>query len=102
LLQTPPDRARRHAGRHCHRGNATRAQSKRLRRRDQTTAPFVEKRRYRGKPLADGFNIDRHHNIGTDKMVVNYIILYHQSIVYSGQLLSLALAQRRARELVFR
>jgi hypothetical protein len=29
---------------------------------DQTTAPFVEKQRCCGKPLADGFNID-HHNI---------------------------------------
>ena len=42
FLQTPPDRTRRHAGCHRHRGNATITRSKRLRRRDQTTAPFVE------------------------------------------------------------
>jgi hypothetical protein len=66
FLQTPPDRARCHAGCHRHRGNATIPRSKRLGRRDQTTAPFVEKRRYRGKPLPDGFNIDHHHNIWYD------------------------------------
>src|SRR5262249_30610296 len=63
FLQPPSDRARRHAGCHRHRGNATITRSKRLRRRDQTTAPFVEKRRYCRKPLLDGFNIDHHHNI---------------------------------------
>jgi hypothetical protein len=36
---------------------------KRLGRRDQPTAAFVEKRRYRGEPLPDGLNIDHHHNI---------------------------------------
>src|SRR6266404_3927689 len=55
FLQPASDRARRHAGCHRHRGNATITCSKRLRRRDQTTAPFVDKRRYRGKPLPDGF-----------------------------------------------
>ena len=42
--QTPPDRARRHAGCRRHRGNAPITRSKRFRRRDQTTAPLVEKR----------------------------------------------------------
>ena len=76
FLQTPPDRTRRHAGCHRHRGNATITRSKRLRRRVQTTAPFVEKRGYRGKPLPDGFNIDHHHNIWYGNIVVNlYLIL---------------------------
>jgi sugar lactone lactonase YvrE len=44
---------------------------KRLRRRDQTAAPLVKKRRYRGKPLPDGFNIDHHHNIWYATRVVN-------------------------------
>jgi hypothetical protein len=65
--QTPPDRARRHAGCHLHRGNATIPRSKRFRRRDQTTAPFVEKRRYRGKSLPDGFNIDHNTTYGMTK-----------------------------------
>jgi hypothetical protein len=67
----PADRARRHAGCHRHRGNATITRSKRLRRRDQMTAPIVEKRRYRRKSLPDGFNIDYHHNIWYDNSVVN-------------------------------
>jgi hypothetical protein len=67
FLQTSPDRARCHAGCHRHRGNATIPGGKSFGRRDQTTAPFVEKRRYRGKPLPDGFNIDHDHNIRYDK-----------------------------------
>jgi hypothetical protein len=74
--ETPPDRARRHAGCHRHRGNATITGGKRLGRRDQPTAPFVEKRRYREKPLSDGFNIDHRHNIWYEETVVNpYSIL---------------------------
>ena len=69
--QTPPDGARRHAGCHRHRGNATITRGKRLRRRDQTTAAFVEKRRYRGKPLPDGLNIDHYYNIWYERKVVN-------------------------------
>jgi hypothetical protein len=71
FLQPPSDRARRHAGCHRHRGNATITRSERLRRRDQTTAPFVEKRRYCRKPLLDGFNIDHRHNILYARVVVN-------------------------------
>jgi hypothetical protein len=66
FLQTPSDRAQRHAGCHRHRGNAAITCRKRLRRRDQTTAAFVEKRCYCGKPLSNGFNIDHHHNIWYD------------------------------------
>ena len=73
FLQTPPDRARRHAGRHRHRGNATISRGKRLCRRDETTAPFIEKGRHRQKPLSDGLDIDHHHNIWYDKTVVNCI-----------------------------
>src|SRR5271168_3803508 len=90
FLQTPPDRARRHAGCHRHRGNATITRSKRLRRRDQTTAPFVEKRRYRGKPLPDRFNIDHHHNIWYEHAVVNpHFTLSKVDSIISGQVLSL-------------
>jgi len=89
FLQTPPERTRRHAGCHRHRGNATITRSKRLRRRDQTTAPFVEKRRYREKPLPDGFNIDHHHNIWYEKSVVNpYFTLSKVDSLISGQALS--------------
>ena len=63
--------------------------SKRFRRRDQTTAPFVEKRRYREKPLPDGFNIDHHHNIWYDCSVVNpYFTLSKVDSIISGQVLS--------------
>ena len=88
FLQPSSDRARRHAGCHRHRGNATITCSKRLRRRDQTTAPFVEKRRYRRKPLPDGFNIDHHHNIWYDCSVVNpYFTLSKVDSVIFGQVL---------------
>src|SRR5207253_1293115 len=73
FLQTAPDRARRHAGRHRHRGNATISRGKRLRRRDQTTAPFIKKRRHRQKPLSNGLNIDHDHHIWYEKTVVNSI-----------------------------
>src|SRR5690242_14396557 len=89
FLQTPPDRARRHSGCRRHRGNATITGSKRLRRRDQTTAAFVEKRCYCEKPLPDGFNIDHHHNIWYDHKVVNpYFTLSKADSVISGQALS--------------
>ncbi len=89
FLQTRPDRARRHASSHRHCGNATITRSKRLRRRHQTTAPFVEIGRYRGKPLSDRFNIDHHHNIWYDYTVVNpYLTLSKVNSTFSGQLLS--------------
>src|SRR5215470_14728004 len=97
FLQTPPDRTRRHAGCHRHRGNAAITRSKRLRRRDQTTAPFVEKRRYRGKPLSDGFNIDHHHNIWCEVRVVNpYFTLSKVDSLISGQALSVWKGMRSA------
>src|SRR5690349_19145406 len=90
FFQTPPDRARRHSGCRRHRGNATITGSKRLRRRDQTTAAFVEKRCYCEKPLPDGFNIDHHHNIWYDHKVVNpYFTLSKADSVISGQALSI-------------
>ena len=67
----PPDRARRNAGRHRHRRNPSITRGERLGRRDQTTAPFVEKRRYRRKPLSDGLDIDHHHKYGIENTVVN-------------------------------
>src|SRR5580693_1562672 len=63
----------------------------------QTTAPFVEKRRYRRKPLPDGFNIDHHHNIWYDCSVVNpYFTLSKVDSVIFGQALSV-LAQCETR-----
>jgi hypothetical protein len=63
FCQTPPNCARRHAGCSDERGKATIPRGERLRRCDQSAAALVEKRRYRGKPLPDGFNLDHHHNI---------------------------------------
>src|SRR6516225_11841336 len=71
FLQTPSDRARRHAGCPRHRGNATIPRGKCLGRRDQTTAAFVEKRCHRGKPLTNGFNLDHHYKIWYRNTVVN-------------------------------
>ena len=89
FLQTAPDRARRHAGCRRHRGNATISRSKRLGRSDQTTAPFIQKRRHRGKPLSDGFNIDHHHKIWYDDWVVNpYLTLSKVDSLISGRALT--------------
>jgi hypothetical protein len=89
FLQTPSDRAQRHAGCHRHRGNAAITCRKRLRRRDQTTAAFVEKRCYCGKPLSNGFNIDHHHNIWYRYSVVNlYFTLSKVDSIISGQVLT--------------
>ena len=70
FLQTPPNRARRQTGCRRHRGDAAITCGKGLRRRDQTPAAFVEKRRYRGKSLSNGSNIDHHTNIWYEQMVV--------------------------------
>src|SRR5206468_6844916 len=89
FLQTAPDRARRHAGRHRHRGNATISRGKCLRRRDQTTAPFIKKRRHRQKPLSNGLDIDHDHHIWYDDWVVNpcFTLLKVDSLI-SGRALS--------------
>src|SRR5438105_2001543 len=88
FLQTAPDRARRHARRHRHRGNATISHGKRLRRRDQTTAPFIKKRRHRQKPLANGLDIDHNHHIWYEKTVVNSIFtLSEVDSIISGRAL---------------
>ena len=63
FLHAPPDRARRNSRRHCHCCNPTVAGGERLRRRYQTTAAFVEKRRDHRKPLSDGLKIDHRRNI---------------------------------------
>ena len=76
FLQAPPDRARRNPGRYRDRRDPPITRGERLGRRDQPTAPFVEKRRYRGEPLPDRLNIDHHHNIWYEETVVNpYFIL---------------------------
>jgi hypothetical protein len=39
------------------------AGGERLRRRNQTTVAFIEKRRDHRKPLSDGLKIDHRHNM---------------------------------------
>jgi hypothetical protein len=63
FFQAPPDRARRNPGRHRDRRDPAITRGECLRRRDQTTAPFIEKRGHRRKPLSDGFDIDHNHHI---------------------------------------
>ena len=63
FLQTPPDRTRRNPGCHRDRCNPTVARGERLGRRDQTTAPLIEKGGHRRKPLSGGFDIDHYHNM---------------------------------------
>jgi len=88
--QTAPDRARRHAGRHRHRGNAAISHGKRLRRGNQATTPFIKKRRHRQKPLSNGLDIDHNHHIWYKKVVVNSIFtLSEVDSIISGQALSL-------------
>src|SRR4029077_1352421 len=61
---------------------------KRLRCRNQTPATFIEKGRNRRKPLSDGFDIDRHHNIWYGKSVVNpYLTLSKVDSIIFGQAL---------------
>src|SRR5438034_9684414 len=60
-----------------------------LRRRDQTTAPFIKKRRHRQKPLANGLDIDHNHHIWYEKTVVNSIFtLSEVDSIISGRALS--------------
>jgi len=54
FFHASPDRARGNPGGHCHCCNPTIAGGERLRRRNQTTAAFVEKRRDHRKRLSDG------------------------------------------------
>jgi hypothetical protein len=97
FFQPPPDRARCHPGRHCHRGDPSITRGECLRRRDQTTTAFVEKRRHRRKPLTNGFDIDHHHNIWYEKAVVNpYITLSKVDSVISGRALSVQGSLRRS------
>src|SRR5213079_2176997 len=78
-----------HASGHRDRCNPTITHSRCLRRRDQPTSAFVEKRRYCGKPLSDGFNIDHHHNIWCGNSVVNpYLTLSKVDSIISGRALS--------------
>src|SRR5205814_2151133 len=58
---------------------------------DQTTAPFIEKRGHRRKPLPDGFDIDHHYNIWYPNQVVNpYITLSKVDSIISGRALSIS------------
>src|SRR5438034_11403844 len=60
-----------------------------LRRRDQTTAPFIKKRRHRQKPLSNGLDIDHNHHIWYEKTVVNSIFtLSEVDSIISGRALS--------------
>src|SRR3974390_816849 len=60
-----------------------------LRPRDQTTAPFIEKRSHRRKPLSDGIDIDHPHNIWYSNLVVNpYITLSKVDSIIYGRALS--------------
>src|SRR5436190_449258 len=89
FLEAPPDRARRNPSRQrdCRDPAITRSEG--LGRRDQTTAPFIEKRGHRRKPLPDGFDIDHHYNIWYPNQVVNpYITLSKDDSIISGRALS--------------
>ena len=73
FLQTPPDRARRNPGCHRDRRDPAITRGERLGRRDQTAAPFIEKRGHRRKPPSDGSDIDHYHNMWYSSEVVNDI-----------------------------
>src|SRR6266446_9575626 len=89
FLQTAPDRARRNSGGQRHRRDPAITRGEGLRRRDQTTAPFIEKRGDRREPLSDGFDIDHHHNIWCSTLVVNqYPTLSKVDSIISGRALS--------------
>src|SRR3984893_645071 len=88
FLQAPPDRARRNPSRHRDRRDPTITRGECLRRRAQTTAPFIEQRAHRRHTLSDRFDIDHHHNIWYSNLVVNpYITLSKvDSIIYGRAL----------------
>src|SRR6202030_1064945 len=89
FLQAPPDRARRNPSRHRNRCDPTITRGESLRRRDQTTAAFIEKRGHRRKPLSDGFDIDHPHNIWYSNLVVNrYLTLPKVDSIICGRALS--------------
>src|SRR5271166_6000545 len=90
FLEAPPDRARRNPSRHGDRCDPTITRGEGLRRRDQTTAPFIEKRGHCRKPLSDGFDIDHPHNIWYSNLVVNpHITLSKVDSIICGRALSL-------------
>ena len=90
FLQAPPDRARRNPGCHRDRRDPTITRGECLRRRDQTTAPFIEKRGHRRKPLSDGFDIDHHTTYGMQTVVNPYLTLSKVDSIISGRALSVA------------
>src|SRR3984893_12219327 len=95
FLQASSDRARRYPGRHRHRRDPPITHRERLGRRDQATAPFIEKGGHRRKPLSDGFDIDHHHNIWYGQTAVNpYLTLSKLDSIICGRALSY---QRRFR-----
>src|SRR5262249_45975281 len=68
---------------------ATISRGKCLRRRDQTTAPFIKKRRHCRKPLSNGLDIDHDHHIWYERTVVNSIFtLSEVDSIISGRALS--------------
>ena len=82
-------RARRYPGRHRHRRDPPITHRERLGRRDQATAPFIEKGGHRRKPLSDGFDIDHHHNIWYGQTTVNpYLTLSKLDSIICGRALS--------------
>src|SRR3984893_3602394 len=81
-------RARRYPGRHRHRRDPPITQRDDLGRRDQATAPFIEKGGHRRKPLSDGFDIDHHHNIWYGQTAVNpYLTLSKLDSIICGRAL---------------
>jgi hypothetical protein len=94
FLQAPPDRARRNASRHRDRRDPPITRGERLCRCDQTTAPFIEKRGHRRKPLPDGFDIDHHYNIWYPSWVVNlYLTLSKVDSIILGRTLRWTIPQ---------
>src|SRR6516225_8599833 len=100
FLQTPPDRARRNPGCHRDRRDPAITRGERLGRRDQTAAPFIEKRGHRRKPLSDGSDIDHYHNIWYSNEVVNPCLTLSKldSIIFGRALSSPGPAKRVPRQ----
>src|SRR6476469_5856440 len=77
FLQTPPDRARRNPGRRRDRRDPTITRGECLRRRDQTTAPFIEKRSHRAenRSLMGSISITT-TTYGIQTWLLTHILLY--------------------------
>ena len=95
FLQTPPDRARRNPGCHRDRRDPAITRGERLGRRDQTAAPFIEKRGHRRKPPSDGSDIDHYHNIWYSSEVIYLTLSKVDSIIF-GRALTISVAREGA------